>query len=160
MIYTEKEDIRKALEKFYNEELEKNTVMHGLCLMSEGHIRNMQLKLLQTTQLFVRSFDYDLGEAHSIKRKIINLMKKGIRKMTLFITKPYADQMFQFQQSSCEWMGIVIDVIQKQEEIISKQNKEIRNCSNTIIRLDNHRKQLEEKLKILDKENQKQREEN
>lgn len=155
MIDTEKEEIVKKLEKFYQEELAKHTVMHGLSLQSEGQIRNMQLKLLQTTQLFVPSFDYDLGEAHSIKRKLINGMKKVIRKMTLFITKPYADRMFQFQQSCCEWMGNAIDTIQKQGEMIARQNAEIKDCSDAVIRWresEQIRKDNEEKYKKLEEE--------
>lgn len=73
---------------------------------------DLNLKLLQTTQQFASSFDYDLPLAYSIKGKVIRFIKRVIRKSTRFITKPYAEQMLKFQKSLCELLGLYIEKIE------------------------------------------------
>lgn len=70
---------------------------------------DMNLKLLQTTQEFARTFDYELPIAHGVKGKIVRFIKRGIRKSTRFITKPYAEQMLKFEENACELLGMYID---------------------------------------------------
>lgn len=141
--YSKKEDIEEALTKYYEEEVEKNLPFSGMNRYSEATFRNLQIKLLQTTQLFVKSFDYDLGTAVSLKHKLVNIIKKIIRKMTLFITKPYAEKMLKFQESTCELLGQMIettkqqgDVILNQKEMLLQYRNELESISHTMNELE------------------------
>lgn len=149
--YSKKEDIEEALTKYYEEEVEKNLPFSGMNRYSEATFRNLQIKLLQTTQLFVKSFDYDLGTAVSLKHKVINTIKKIIRKMTLFITKPYAEKMLKFQESTCELLGQMIEATKQQGDVILNQKQMLLQYRNELESISHAAKELE-KQNILLKE--------
>ena len=62
----------------------------------------LKIRLLQITQKFVHTFDYELPKANGIKEKVKKLIKRAIRKSIRFVTKPYAEKMLEFQKSICE----------------------------------------------------------
>lgn len=78
---------------------------------------NLKIRLLQITQKFVITFDYKLPNATGIKEKIKKLIKRAIRKSIRFVTKPYAEQMLEFQKSICELLGMYIE---KLDDILKK----------------------------------------
>lgn len=86
----------------------------------------LKMKLLQTTEKFARTFDYELPKAYAVNQKLKKLIKIIIRKLTRFITKPYAEKMLQFQESICELMGMYIakydDIYQKLDRMDRQQN--------------------------------------
>ena len=69
----------------------------------------LKLKLQQTREQFAVSFDYELPYAEGIKAKVFRFVKRVIRKLTRFITKPYAEQMLKFQESICELNEMYIE---------------------------------------------------
>lgn len=88
---------------------------------------NLKLKLLQTTEKFVRTFDYELPKVRGLKEKIKKIIKRVIRKATRFITKPYAENMLSFQECLCELLGMYIDkyddIDQKLEKLCKRQDE-------------------------------------
>lgn len=88
---------------------------------------DLKLKLLQTTEKFVRTFDYELPKVRGLKEKIKKIIKRVIRKATRFITKPYAENMLSFQECLCELLGMYIDkyddIDQKLEKLCKRQDE-------------------------------------
>lgn len=88
---------------------------------------DLKLKLLQTTEKFVRTFDYELPKVRGVKGKLKRFIKRGIRKFSRFITKPYAEKMLMFQESICELLGMYItkydDIYQRLDELNRRQNE-------------------------------------
>lgn len=70
---------------------------------------DIKLKLLQTTEKFVRDFYYELPKAGRIHEKIKRMIKRKICRATKFLLSPYAEQMLKFQESICELSGMYID---------------------------------------------------
>lgn len=98
-----KEQVLEKLTSYYEEEMKEN----GFYQQSKEN-QDLLIKLKQTTDLFVRSFDYDLSVGHTFKAKIANLIRRVIRRSTRFITKPYADKMQGYNESVCELLGQMI----------------------------------------------------
>lgn len=95
---------------------------------------DLKLKLLQTTEKFVRTFDYELPKIRGLKAKIKKIIKRVMRKMTRFITKPYAEKMLTFQESLCELLGMYIDKfddIDKKLEKLKQRQDELERSLNT-----------------------------
>ncbi len=113
-----KEDIIRILGETY--EQEKVIVAKDV-----DRYFNLKLKLIQTTEQFARSFEYELPREHNLKGKLKRLIQKIIRKLARFLTKPYAEQMLKFQEEVCELAG---DIIREMEE---------ENGDNDLIRLTN-----------------------
>ena len=96
---------------------------------------NLKIKLLQITQNFAITFDYELPNAINIKENIKKLIKRAIRKSIRFVTKPYAEQMLEFQKNICELLGMFIekfddiykklDRMEKQQEHFAKKLREL-----------------------------------
>ncbi len=96
---------------------------------------NLKIRLLQITQQFVHTFDYELPKANSIKEKIKKLIKRAIRKSIRFVTKPYAERMLDFQKNICELLGMYIekfddiykriDKMDKKQEYVIKRLREL-----------------------------------
>lgn len=97
----------------------------------------LKIRLLQITQKFVHTFDYELPKANGIKEKVKKFIKRAIRKSIRFVTKPYAEQMLEFQQSICEFLGMYIekfdeifkrlDRMDRKQEHIMKKLRELEN---------------------------------
>lgn len=87
----------------------------------------MAEKLLQTTEEFARSFEYELPIAYGIKGKITNVIKKIVRKATRFLTNPYATQMLKFQESICELQGQLIEDLNAKSEKLAAHEAAIYN---------------------------------
>lgn len=97
---------------------------------------DLNIKLLQITQKFVETFDYELPKAYGIKEKLKKIAKRVIRKSIRFVTKPYAEQMLGFQKNICELLGMYIekyddiykkiDRIDKQQEYFAMQLRELK----------------------------------
>lgn len=107
-----KEQALAKLSSYYEEEMKENQFYQQT---KEG--QDLILKLMQTTDLFVRSFDYDLPVGHTVKNKIKFFICRVIRRMTRFITKPYAEGMQKYNESVCELFG----------QMISRYNEKIYN---------------------------------
>lgn len=109
-----------------------------------GTDNSLRVKLLQTTQEFARSFEYELPNAFGLKAKLAKFVKRVIRKLTRFILNPYAEQMLKFEESICELQGAMIDriyqlendlleekkLLQKREKDIESQEEVIRDLEN------------------------------
>lgn len=108
--------------KIFREETKKITIKEDNT--------NLKIKLLQITQQFVETFDYELPKVNNIQGKIKKLLKRVIRKGTRFLTKPYAEKMLGFQKNICELMGMYIekyDDIYKKLDRIDKQQSYLEN---------------------------------
>lgn len=118
----DKEQILEKLTQYYEELLTEN--------------QDLSLKLMQTSALIVESFDYELPNGKNLKIKIINFIKKVIRKSTRFITKPYADKMCIYNESVCSLIGDILKRYTNKIKLLSKQNEqllqEINNCNRKI----------------------------
>lgn len=91
---------------------------------------SLSVKLIQTTQEFARSFEYELPNAFGIKAKVARGIKRIIRKLTRFILSPYAQQMLKFEESICELQGSMIERIYRLESDLKKQSELIRKLDN------------------------------
>lgn len=134
-IYKNENEITDKLMELYNRELVKKNNFISAANIDDQVYQNLQIKLLQTTQEFARSFDYDLGNATSIKRKFILFIKRVIRKLSRFITKPYADQMLKFQESTGELLGQMVSVIFQLNNGINNQSENSKNEKTELIEL-------------------------
>lgn len=118
----DKEQILEKLTQYYEELLTEN--------------QDLSLKLMQTSALIAESFDYELPNGKNLKKKIINFIKKVIRKSTRFITKPYADKMRIYNESVCSLIGDILKRYTNKIKLLSKQNElllqEINNCNQKI----------------------------
>ena len=118
----DKEQILEKLTQYYEELLTEN--------------QDLSLKLMQASALIVESFDYELPNGKNLKIKIINFIKKVIRKSTRFITKPYADKMCIYNESVCSLIGDILKRYTNKIKLLSKQNElllqEINNCNRKI----------------------------
>ena len=118
----DKEQILEKLTQYYEELLTEN--------------QDLSLKLMQTSALIVESFDYELPNGKNLKIKIINFIKKVIRKSTRFITKAYADKMCIYNESVCSLIGDILKRYTNKIKLLSKQNElllqEINNCNRKI----------------------------
>lgn len=92
---------------------------------------------MQTTDLFVRSFDYDLPVGHTVKNKVKFFICRVIRRLTRFITKPYADGMQKYNENVCELLG----------QMISKYNEKIYNLEMYSIKEKEERNRAQEREK-------------
>lgn len=62
------------------------------------------------------------------------MIKRVVRKITRFVTKPYAEKMLLFQESLCELLGMYIDKyddIDKKLEKINQRQDELERSLNT-----------------------------
>ena len=84
---------------------------------------DLKLKLLQTTEKFVRTFDYELPKIRGLKENIKKIIKRVIRKTIRSITKPYAEKMLLFQESLCELLGMYIDKFDDIDKKLEKLNR-------------------------------------
>lgn len=82
-------------------------------------------KLIQTTEQFARSFDYELPIAEGIRGHIFRFIKRIIRKGTRFITKPYAEQMLKFQENICELAGMYIEKLNEVDKTLGNHEEAI-----------------------------------
>lgn len=99
----DKQQVLDKLTLYYEEEMKENQ------FYQQGkENQELIIKLMQTTDLFVRSFDYDMPVGHTVKSKIANFIRRVIRRSTRFITKPYADKMQRYNESVCELLGEMI----------------------------------------------------
>lgn len=118
---------REDILKIFEEETKKSAV--------KTDNSNLKIKLLQITQKFVETFDYELPKVSGIKEKIKKLIKRIIRKSIRFVTKPYAEQRLVFQKNICELLGMYIekyddiykklDRIDRQQEHFAMQLREL-----------------------------------
>lgn len=118
-----KEDIIKI----FQEEAKKTAV--------KADNSNLKIRLLQITQKFVETFDYELPKANGIIEKSKKLIKRAIRKSIRFVTKPYAERMLEFQNNICELLGMYIekfddiykklDRMDRQQEYFAKKLREL-----------------------------------
>lgn len=130
--YNDVDSIIKVLNDYYETELHNHIKYNGYSnTLSNNEFVDLKTKLLQTTQQFVRSFDYDLGRSVSFKRKLINYVKRVIRKLMRFMTKPYADQMLKYQESSGELFGMLINTL----EHLCVDNKNFEKNNNELMEL-------------------------
>lgn len=129
--YLNEEEIINKLREYYNEAISKNLFEENIS--ADINFQNLQLKLLQTTQEFAKSFDVELENAPNIKRKLIVFIKKIIRKSTRFMLKPYADQMLRYQERNGELSGEIIKFI----IYLIRKNTELQNTS------ENNQKRIE-----------------
>lgn len=151
--YFNEDEIVNKFHEYYNEAVTKKTF--GENSNTNVNYQNLQLKLLQTTQEFARSFDYELENAPTIKRKIIVFVKKVIRKLTRFILKPYADQMLRYQEMNGELSGELVKSImllamkneenqlalEENERIIEKYENSVGKNTRTI---EDHERKIED----------------
>lgn len=107
--YLNEEEILSKLQDYYKEAAFKN-INEGN-IEEDANCQNLQLKLLQTTQEFAKSFEGGPENTPTIKRKITVFIKKVIRKLTRFMLKPYADQMLKYQERNGELSGDLIRYI-------------------------------------------------
>lgn len=127
-----KEQALAKLSSYYEEEMKENQFYQQT---KEG--QDLILKLMQTTDLFVRSFDYDLPVGHTVKNKVKFFICRVIRRLTRFITKPYADGMQKYNESVCELLG----------QMISKYNEKIYNLEMYNIKEKEERNRAQEREK-------------
>lgn len=127
-----KEQALAKLSSYYEEEMKENQFYQQT---KEG--QDLILKLIQTTDLFVRSFDYDLPVGHTVKNKVKFFICRVIRRLTRFITKPYADGMQKYNESVCELLG----------QMISKYNEKIYNLEMYSIKEKEERNRAQEREK-------------
>lgn len=144
-----REQALAKLSSYYEEEMKENQFYQQT---KEG--QDLILKLMQTTDLFVRSFDYDLPVGHTLKNKIKFFICRVIRRTIRFITKPYADSMQKYNESVCELLG----------QMISKYNEriytlEMRSIKEKEKREKEHQKELEQREKEKQQQIEKQKEE-
>jgi methyltransferase, FkbM family len=126
--WNSQEKIVEKLEQSYREELEKNGNLSDISATENIEIGNLQMKLLQISQQFVRSFDRPLVKSNSLKGKIKYISKKVIAKILRFILKPYAEQMLNYQQMTGEYLGQALEVLEKDRGMIlhlQEENKAI-----------------------------------
>lgn len=127
-----KEQALAKLSSYYEEEMKENQFYQQT---KEG--QDLILKLMQTTDLFVRSFDYDLPVGHTVKDKVKFFICRVIRRLTRFITKPYADGMQKYNENVCELLG----------QMISKYNEKIYNLEMYSIKEKEERNRAQEREK-------------
>lgn len=127
-----KEQALAKLSSYYEEEMKENQFYQQT---KEG--QDLILKLMQTTDLFVRSFDYDLPVGHTVKNKVKFFICRVIRRLTRFITKPYADGMQKYNENVCELLG----------QMISKYNEKIYNLEMYSIKEKEERNRAQEREK-------------
>lgn len=144
--YLNEEEIINKFQEYYNEAISKNLFEENI--NPDICYQNLQLKLLQTTQEFAKSFELDLENAPNLKRKLVVSIKKIIRKSTRFMLKPYADQMLKYQERNGELSGQIVRflsfLVTKNSEMqiisdnnlkrIESQEVEIKNQKNQIWR--------------------------
>ncbi len=142
--YHNEEELINKLQEYYKEAVPKYVIEENIG--AEVNYQNLQFKLLQTTQEFAKSFECELGNAPTLKRKAIVFIKKIIRKSTRFMLKPYADQMLRYQERNGELSGELVRfisfLIRKNTEVqymseenqrqIERQNLEIKNQKDQI----------------------------
>ena len=133
-----KEQALAKLSSYYEEEMKENQFYQQT---KEG--QDLILKLMQTTDLFVRSFDYDLPVGHTVKNKVKFFICRVIRRLTRFITKPYADGMQKYNENVCELLG----------QMISKYNEKIYNLEMYSIKEKEERNRAQEREKAYLEEN-------
>ncbi len=117
-----KAEIIKIFDETY--EQEKAIVPKGA-----DRFYGLKIKLIQTTEQFARSFEYELPKEHNIKGKTKRFIQKVIRKLARFLTKPYAEQMLKFQESVCELAGEMIKELEEENnnDLYRKKMLELRN---------------------------------
>ncbi len=123
----DKERILEKLTYYYEELLTEN--------------EDLSLKLMQVKALAVESFDYELPAGKNISMKILNLMRRVIRKSIRFITKPYADKMRLYNEGVCDLIGDILKRYSDKMQLLSKQNErllqETEKCNQKIDELQN-----------------------
>lgn len=129
--YLNEEEIINKLQEYYNEAISKNLFEENIS--ADIKYQNLQLKLLQTTQEFAKTFELELENTPNIKRKLIVYIKKIIRKSTRFMLKPYADQMLKYQERNGELSGEIVKFI----SFLIRKNSEIQIMS------ENNQKRIE-----------------
>lgn len=121
-----KEEIIRILGEAYEQE-------NAVIPKGADRYYGLKLKLIQTSEQFVRSFEYELPKEHSLKGKTKRFIQKVIRKLTRFLTRPYAEQMLKFQESVCELAGEIIRDLEEEnnsnEMLLRKLNDSIYNMS-------------------------------
>ena len=117
----DKQQVLDKLTSFYEEEMKDN-----IFYQQSKDNQDLVLKLMQTTNLFVRSFDYDLPVGHSLKSKINMFVHRVIRRCTRFITKPYADKMQAYNESVCELLGQMINHFGEKNTVILHETETLR----------------------------------
>ena len=124
-----KAEIIKILDETY--EQEKAIVPKGA-----DQFYGLKIKLIQTTEQFARSFEYELPKEHNVKGKTKRFIQKVIRKLARFLTKPYAEQMLKFQESVCELAGEMIEELEEESNGYNLYRKKIVEQQNTINKLE------------------------
>ena len=117
-----KEQALAKLSSYYEEEMKENQFYQQT---KEGQ------------DLIVRSFDYDLPVGHTVKNKVKFFICRVIRRLTRFITKPYADGMQKYNENVCELLG----------QMISKYNEKIYNLEMYSIKEKEERNRAQEREK-------------
>lgn len=145
-----KDQVFEKLTAYYEEEMKDNKFYQ-----QNKENQELMIKLMQTTELFVRSFDYDMPVGHTVKSKLAYFIRRVIRRSTRFITKPYADKMQRYNESVCELLGQMIQqngdkwitMRQKIESLERKVGEEQENNSHLIELIEKAKEQsVENKL--------------
>lgn len=100
----DKQQILGKLSHYYEDAMRDNQIYQ-----LDNCNQELIIKLMQTTELFVRSFDYEMPAGHNFISKFKNFIRRVIRRSTRFITKPYADKMQIYNESVCELLGQMIN---------------------------------------------------
>lgn len=163
----DKQEILDKLSYFYEQEMKSNQVFQ-----LDRSNQELVLKLMQTTELFARSFDYELPPGHTPLAKAKNYIRRIIRRSTRFITKPYADKMQAYNESVCELLGQMINQLgslnstasapefQQQSDTISEILEKLESAVSQVRKLEIQNQVLETAVREHIRENDRDREMN